>query len=225
MNKNAYTLSEVLISLGIVALLAAVLVPGLGKLMPDSSKMKIINLDAQISNAVTNLLNQDTLYNCDPEGDLEGLACDDAVEGWTSNYSGDEKFEKLMAEELGLVATNKEGFSWKSSNGTLWSFTKVGEKNDAYYIITIDLNGSKSPNEVFSAEQEKPDQFKFKVGNYGGVLPNDALTEAYLRNSLKLNIGEDDKDVAKKLLESKTYSKSTNMDTSADADPDTGADD
>lgn len=204
MNKNAYTLSEVLISLGIIAILAAILIPGLARLVPDSSKVKILNLDAQISNAVANLLNQDTLYNCDPDKDLEGLACDGKVDGGTSE-SGDKKFENLMAEELGLVAFSNADFNWKSSNGSLWQFAKVGNGNDAYYIITIDLNGSKSPNEVFSATQEKPDQFKFKVGNYGEVVPNDALTEAYLRNSLKSNLRSVDHETAKKLLTTKTY--------------------
>lgn len=207
MKKNGFSLAELMITLAIVAIVSAVLMPSLGKLMPDNNKMKILNAHSQISNSVDRILSDDSMYNCANEDDdeLEALACDGSVPGGTT-ASGDGKFEELMVEELGIKTSSGDSvLPWKASNGSFWGFEKFGTKNDAYYIITIDLNGSKKPNEIFSAAQQSPDRFRFKVNNFGGIVPYDALTEAYLRNSLNSNAKGEDKNQAKKLLNTKTY--------------------
>ena len=55
MKRNAFTLIELLTTLGIVAVVTAVLMPTFSKLVPDNSKMKIINAHSQIEHKLTML--------------------------------------------------------------------------------------------------------------------------------------------------------------------------
>ena len=62
MNKRGFTLAEVLISLGIVGVCAAILSPAIVNIMPDKNKTRVLQYYSAISNANVELLNDDEIY-------------------------------------------------------------------------------------------------------------------------------------------------------------------
>lgn len=212
MKKQAFSISELLITLAVIAVITVILLPGLVKMTPDKKKMTIINAHSKIVKTVEQILDDDSIYNCPEDSENEGFACQDkpdSVEFNDNIYSGDTKFEQIVAYKLGLKETNdSEDLKWKESNGSTWDFEKKGNNNSAYYIITIDTDGKKGSNKYYGENNTtKPDRFRFKVNNYGGVIGYDAMTEAYLRNSLKLNASEEDEKSAAKIAKTKNYNK------------------
>lgn len=210
MKKNGFTLSELLITLSIVAIASALIMPSVSKLMPDSYKLDVINAHTTIIDKVNGLLDNPQLYYCEPGQPFQGLACDLQVAGMDINFAGDTKFEYLMARALELEDADvvTDGFNWKDVDGRYWRFERTdggagANKNRTFYAITVDLNGtdnSKGPNSTFVANTvKKPDRFRFMVNNYGGVTPDDAMTAAYLRNSFKMNDRQKDRSTAARM--------------------------
>lgn len=62
MNKQGFTLAEVLVALGIVGVCAALIAPAIVNIMPDKNKVKVIQYHAAITNATVELLNDDAIY-------------------------------------------------------------------------------------------------------------------------------------------------------------------
>ena len=62
MNKKGFTLAEVLISVGIVGVCAAILSPAIVNIMPDKNKTRVLQYYSEISNATVELLNDDSIY-------------------------------------------------------------------------------------------------------------------------------------------------------------------
>ena len=230
MKKTGFTLSELIISLSIIGIASALMMPAISKLVPDRNKSKVISIHSKLVSAVDNLLDDDMIYWCLDNEDKEGLSCEgeptEQSNFHNADYRGSQKFENLMVEQLGLEnAANPiiSNFSYRSSDGVNWRFERGCSNNDGTftannndcavqntltYRITVDLNGTaaraagRNPNRIYGQAGElKPDQFRFRVDNYGGITPEDALTAAYLRNSFKSADKKNDKDVAARLLQ------------------------
>lgn len=230
MKKTGFTLSELIISLSVIGIASALMIPAISKLVPDRNKIKVINIHSKIVSAVDNLLDDDMIYWCSDNDAKEGLSCEGMPTAQSNfheaRYSGSQKFEQLMVQQLGLEnAANPiiNNFSYKTPEGVNWRFERgcsnnngtftannndCAVRNTLAYRITVDLNGTatraagRNPNRIYGQDNEqKPDQFRFRVDNYGGITPDDALTAAYLRNTFKSIDKKNDKDVAASLLQ------------------------
>ncbi len=219
MKKNGFTLSELIISLSVIGIASALMMPAITKLMPDRYKTKTINVHSKIVSAVTTLLDDDSIYWCRDNDDKEGLSCDGEAkkapfeDDPQHRYEGSGKFENLMVYQLGLEAARLpiDNYRWMTPDGASWRFERGCDDNGTFranngtcainntlcYRITVDLNGaavSKRPNRIFGQNGErKPDRFRFRVDNYGGVTPEDAMSASYLRNSFKSADKKDDR--------------------------------
>lgn len=195
MKKTGFTLAELVITLTIIGISAALVLPQIMNLAPDKYKVRVLNIYSDLSAATENLLNVNKGYYIEkdvkggpevdgeeyPDGipDCTGLECTDAVEG----CSGDTKYACLLAKELGATASG--------GNITLSDGLKlVIEKKTDYHVITVDtgfgdgcfyLDGCKNP-----------DKFKIKVTNDGGFAPADPLLEAYLLNPTNMHSKKED---------------------------------
>ena len=222
MKKHGFTLAEVLISLGIVAVVAALTAPSLINLMPDKSKLKVIKAHKIISDATSEMLNNPALYRDKEPEDTTGDGVKNIVgsvgladfslpldyntnvyKRQASDYTSPSKYAYLLMEKLELsdepTGNVDSGLSFTTIDGMYWTIIKdkVAPNDDfcleVDYKVTIDLDGpDKGENSIAKSGVKRPDQFQFKVDTYGKVTGVDTLTKNYLKNNMKLNDRDND---------------------------------
>ena len=213
MKKLGFTLSEVIIALGIIGIIAAITTPLIGGIIPDKDKIQVLKYHKNLSNLIEETLNDPSLYlKFYEEGHTcVGLGCVDQPVNpnyQSSIYRGPNKLSYILASKLDLIASPRPVSAWKIefittdgvsllSEQTAGGETEEGE--ELVYEITMDLNDTKAPNCFYSSSCKKPDRFKFYVDTYGKVTGNDPLTRAYLENPYKLNDRKKDYARAKEL--------------------------
>jgi prepilin-type N-terminal cleavage/methylation domain-containing protein len=214
MKKGGFTLAEILVTLGIIAVLAAITMPLLGSITPDKKKVMVIKYQKVLSDLAseiaTNLsyswIPSDTQLYC------VGFGCyDEPPVLLGDSYTGVNKFRDILwtkldgekeADENYFNTTDGVRIKYTSKNPTLkMNIGGIASSSEIYShqfldsIITIDVDGENEGNNcVYSSSCKKPDQFKFWINTYGKVEANDPLTAAYIKNSSKLN--DRKKDVA-----------------------------
>ena len=191
MKKQGFTLAELLITLGVIGVAAALLVPNLGKVLPDRNKITVLNTAKVINEITANLMNNDGLYyninRC------VGLACNATPKTAPyidNKYSGDSKYSRLLISNLNVDGdvneeANASAFKFKTTDGVFWTVTPTAITGGA--TIMIDVNGeSKGKNCSFNTTScKKPDQYVFVVDQMGKLHPGDPLTAAYTMNQTK----------------------------------------
>jgi type II secretory pathway pseudopilin PulG len=153
MKKNAFTLGEVLISLCVIGVAAAILAPSVTKLVPNKNKVRVLSYYNQISNAVEDFLDNNliyyTTYNNGVATCSGGLSCTGLplIEPYktAAESGGDNKFPNLLRYALGADGSTLP-------DGSTIEITKSGES----YTVNITLSGT--------SEVET-----FVIGQYGEV--------------------------------------------------------
>lgn len=201
MKKNGFTLSELLVALGIIGVIAAITAPALSNLMPDKTKAQVLKLYKIITDANRDLLNDRGAYinYSDPTNtECVGFECTNAVanpEYVDSNddpISGSSKYAKLMAHyklDCTQISDIEEEVDFFTTDQMWWFFNGQTVGNDYNITITIDTNlPTFSPNCTYSNDCQNPDTFIFRVDPRTGVVTGiDPLTRAFLENPLKIN--------------------------------------
>lgn len=221
MKKLGFTLSELLVAIGIVAVGAALVAPTVSNIVPDKNKIKVINCFNKINEINQKLLNAPDLYTSKYEYDEDekdarkliyfGFA-DDGVplryKGDSTNegaYSGGNKYQSLFSE---MLTSERTTGTINLENGSqIEIVNQTWDRSVKPYLttifITFDIDGKdKSKNCSYDGNKcKKPDIFKFKVDESGNVTAGDPMTDAYLTTIGKSNSQKDDKELAKKYLE------------------------
>lgn len=238
MKKFGFTLAEVLITMGLVGIVAAIALPSLNKAIPDSNKAKVLKAYNTITNINQKLLNDPRLYpgvenaageECNVRQD--GLSCTETPVAWrnlvSNRYhnnsldgvvtsvalSGTRKYLNLFAMNLEIpdvpisntmFADGAQHASFTTEDGILWDILFLVPEES--YRITIDTNARSAddnpvPNHWFDNGHQNPDQFRFKVDQFGRVSANDPMTWAYLQNPNKMNDRAHDLDTARGALD------------------------
>lgn len=219
MKKNGFTISELIIALSVIGIASAIIAPTLNKIMPDQNKAKILNFHSNLSTIVESVLNDPLLYDCkilqekESDSELRGLDCtlEPIREPYNNDtFSGNEKFANLIYDKLDIERKSSkiyESFDAQTKDGTIF-FIQYDKDIEGYHVV-MDINGAKEPNSIYSNKDtkkvDKPDRFRFIVGKFGDIRPNDPLTEAYLVNPIKMNDKATDKASAKAFCDAKTY--------------------
>lgn len=226
--KKGFTLAELLITIAIVGVVAALATPTIVKLKPDETKGLYLKAHNILANTTVDIVSDTSLYmteyNTSEQAVCTGLGCnkmpdyidnEDASELINTDASGT-KFGSLLALRLDVdkddVETADNSVTFTTTDGIEWKITsKEGsvapnglnlktEENE----VVIDINGEdKGKNCEYSSTCKNPDKFKFKVDNNGNVTPQDALGKAYLKNSTNMKASDEDKKEADKLLNTK----------------------
>lgn len=175
MLKKGFTLAETMITLGILGVLAAILIPSVMKLSPDNNKVMFKKAYYTLERAVTYMINNDTNYPASittPDGLLKGF-------NYTKATSNDRnKFCYFLSDMMNIIgspvcpalgAAGKSDLgSFQTSDGIKWgiyvpvSDTANDLQSDAsvcasvqfpinstcYYTtkVAVDVNGDKGPN-------------------------------------------------------------------------------
>ena len=199
MKKNGFTLTEVLLSLTIVGIIASITAPILINSMANKDKIQTIKYQKLISEINADLLNNRTVY---PEGQWDKSSLEDIpeygillrdkdLEKW--NILQKNKYAYLLMEKLEILSVDEtsnneaifstaDGYQWKITNSS------TGIPN----AIVIDTNGSENePNKFGSSSFKSPDKFAFLInentGNAECDLNTDPITCRYLNCPFYMN--------------------------------------
>lgn len=176
MKKIGYTLSEIVIALGLVSVIAVITAPLIGNILPDKNKITVLKTYKIINDTVAELLNDpskyrkreitDPSFNCPPDSYCYYVGLGDtttdvkALDGEPIDKNN--KFIILFGESLHATRSGENGSYYDYSDK--WSFyTKDGVaipyKNLPEDAVkwTIEKNG----------ELEKSKQGTDKVNYYG----------------------------------------------------------
>lgn len=200
MKKSGFTLAEILLSLAIIGIIAAVTIPSLLNLRPDTAKMKVIKCKNVLEKLNAELLDDSSIYAVNEE--CSGLDCTEPADETAYNdVSGGNKYINLVARNLetdtkyakGTSTTLSDNSTITTRDGIKWRF------NNRTVILSIDPNKSESDSCMYP-DCDKPNKFRLKVNNDGSVSGDDPMSKAYFDNSQKFNDRKTD------LKNAKTYS-------------------
>lgn len=159
--KKAFTLSELLIALGVIGILTAILMPIVFSLTPDQNALMAKRAFYTTETVISDLLNDPTCY---PKI-LSRAGLDDGLGYYKcKKWGGDEnktaltnennadKLVTLFADRLdikGSITTEGNTKSFKTKDGMKWTFSHFNFANNdpkSYVLLTVDVNGDKGPN-------------------------------------------------------------------------------
>lgn len=172
MQKNGFTLTEMLITISIIGIVAAIAVPSVTRVVPDKYKPKVLKTYQTISKTTSELLADEGLYyrkdpstatqsDINTDGTLKtstqygciGLNCTETPLSYTgyndsTKYSGICKYPNLMATMLSsdtptLCTASTLYSSFKTSDGTLIDIKSItGTSAEDGYNVEIDIDQS-----------------------------------------------------------------------------------
>lgn len=157
-NRNGFTLAEVLVTLTILGVIAAILIPAITKTTPNSQKVMFKKAYNILEQAVDFLINDDILYPNETGQSGFNYATDTTGDSTTNN-----KFCYHLAQKLDVLgaiacpntttatitkfATTAEGIDWYIFPGAATAAGQFPLTGNVYTTrIVVDVNGSKLPN-------------------------------------------------------------------------------
>lgn len=163
--RKGFTLSEVLITLGILGVVAALTIPSLNNIVPSTDKALFRKSYETLQRAVQDMLDDDTIYPDDmtvKTGDFDyprGFNYDSAIGAGTTN-----KFCYYLVQRLNVTgatacpattvsttttkfATTMDGVDWYIYPGDTTTLTQFPMTGNTYTTkVIVDVNGAKKPN-------------------------------------------------------------------------------
>ena len=193
MKKHGFTLAEVLITLGIIAIGAATIAPLYMESKPDKYKIKVLRCYNTLSEASDRLLSNPYIYSKER---LDSFGAPAPISGFSTSYTGDCKFPLLVKDLLKLetVTNCADGsYTGRTKDGTEWGFTKKDDIYEYDVTITFPQRSGTSCGPYNASSCRNPNVYMFTVDNIGEVSPHedDALTKAYIRNMTNIHRKDD----------------------------------
>ena len=166
--NNAFTLSELLIALGVIGILCAILLPVIFNLMPNQNTMMAKRAYYMVQSVVADIINDEACYP-----DKSSATTADKRMGFDDGYGysnctlwgGSEKtntidtegdaslkFATLFVDKLDTNSTNiaSGGGSFSTKDGMNWKLSDSGFNSKATTTaaatLVVDVNGSDAPN-------------------------------------------------------------------------------
>lgn len=184
--NKAFTLTELLVALGVIGVLCAILLPVIFNLLLNKNTIMAKRAYYTVQTVVADLINDEACYP-----DLTNASDTDKRVGFDdgfgyancSKWGGDEntgtidyegnqntKFLTLFKDKLDIGTDN--GTSFTTKDGMQWimhtqGFTNKNNKN-AMTLITVDVNGKDSPNCSPSSNSSKLDGYESCSGKTKG---------------------------------------------------------
>ena len=190
MNKKAFTLAEMLITLGVIGIIAALTMPALVGHKPCENKINLLRAYNSLTRAVTDVASDETLYYGDdndgltdsraPIGDIkQPYPADSLSDSMTANN----KFSRLIASRLNINSDSYSntalGSTFTTTDGIVWNVTnKLG--GDSFVSVEITVPGDTSLKQ----------NFKFNVDKYGGITPDSNIERNLIATPTELSVSE-----------------------------------
>ena len=195
--KYAFTMAETMLTIAVIGVLAAIMIPAMKKFTPDKSKSlfkKAANVTERI---VYEMYNDDEIYpriGKDGVKKYDGFNNTERVVYMGNEYGADsngykkaQKFCQIFARKLStnndsIDCSPKSGLTARSVNvsptittvdGIAWYIPITDFNDENYHAIYVDVNGKdKGPNCYVAngnACGKDPDIFKINIDKYGNV--------------------------------------------------------
>ncbi len=216
LNKNGFTLTELLIALAVIGILIAILIPVIRNIMPNQKVLMAKRARYTIESIVSNLLNDSACYPDEDENDGfdNGFGYADC-ELWGGNEATASKITTLAEGDVGLkfrtlfrgrmqLAPDNEGVAadnpmvLTTKDGMRWSFLTSADN----ITIAVDVNGEDERgggadfenDAVAGLGDDVPvncerdcDVAVFQVNNDGDVSPLGTWTTAAINVNTRIN--------------------------------------
>ena len=209
MIKKAFTLSELLIALGVIAILTAISMPIIHNLLPDQNVVMAKRAFYTTETIISDLLNYQYCYPKQRArvGLDDGLVykrCEKwkFVDGQSEKDNAQDKLLTLFASKLDVKEIKDNGKTIFTKDGMIWTFSnselKAGMPN-SYIYLTVDVNGDKEPNCGQTSQSTKCpntrkygfDKFTMKILARGKIEIKDCWAKLAVRVDKKLTGRED----------------------------------
>ena len=226
MLKKAFTLQELLITMGIIGVISALALPAIMNAQPDKNKSLYMRAYNSLTTLTADIIDNSELYwteyNADGSISHKGLSnvtkldfapynkIENSV-GVADICSGIAKYPIILYSMLNTASTptiavgNPSTVSFSTTDGMSWSFeadpTKIAS-NKLEYTLTIDVNDTEGINHIYDDDHTQPDQFMFVINNEGDIQPADALGMAYLQSATDMTSKAEDKELASQIISS-----------------------
>lgn len=163
--NNAFTLTELLVALGVIGILCAILLPVIFNLLPNRNTLMAKRAYYTVQTIVSDMINDEACYP-----DLTSVKDSDKRVGFDDGYgyancvkwggaentgsinselSANDKFVVLFKDKLDLKE-NIPGYTFSTKDGIDWQVHTAGfgSKNNknALLLLTVDVNGKDKPN-------------------------------------------------------------------------------
>lgn len=188
MPKRAFTMSEVLVTIVIIGVLAVILVPIIKHIVPNKSQMMFKKAYYVTETSISSLINDNGLYPDDAVNPGFANTAAVTVNGVVYNNPA-LKFCQAFASKAnisGPVDCTKP-FNFTTNDGIVWSLPTGSFSTASSQVITVDVVGGTtiktkdSPNCFYDASTcTNPDQFHINIFNDGKILLTDAKEMEYL---------------------------------------------
>ena len=181
--KKGFTLSETLITLCIIGIVAALCAPVISNLRPNEYKTKYMKAYNTLTNLVPEIIDDEDLYaitySSEGKPNCMGLTCgnvpnvkpfnDSSSPFYVSVQNDVHKFAKIFASKINLrtdpdiSANGGEATSFYSQDGVYWLFADIGSRSydadnrssDFYELVFIDLDPDKEDGaDFYSADND-----------------------------------------------------------------------
>lgn len=223
MLKKGFTLQELLISLAVIGVVSAVALPSLMSIQPDKSKTMYIKAHNVLATQTAEVLDDSSLYWTSNQGgpiEAENVGLYSDLRPVVPPFSEDEnceginKFPAILSHIMSIQGEptfNKSNgtASFSTTDGISWFFETNELLNvdghEGVYVTDVTIN--LKPNDhsgnnpcLYSTTCLKPNEFKFRIDNDGGIRPADALGMAYLQNPTDTRSGATDRSLAAQIV-------------------------
>ena len=196
MKKFGFTLAEMVVSMAVVGVIAAISAPLVNDVIPDRKKVQVLKAYKQLTKINQDILSNPGLYmgsnGAEPSlNDTRSPVNQDIIDDATLRESavGENKYIAILAHMLNVDGgdVNFANKTFNTSDGLFWNVNYV---SDSSSTVSIDLKDGKGC--IHSPDCPKPDKFEFFVANNGRVIGKDSLTRTYLANPHNLSDRKND---------------------------------
>lgn len=178
--NNAFTLTELLVALGVIAVLCAILLPIMFNAMPNQNTIMAKRAFYAMQTIVSDMINDEACYPDKTSSISEKRIGFDDGRGYTNcaKWGGSEntgtvdtpgntdtKFQTIFFDKIGATAS---GTRYKTPDGITWQYEKINgfSTNIAHYNrMKIDVNGV--GNGTDSTSGNSPDTFYVRIYSDG----------------------------------------------------------
>ncbi|MBQ7764859.1 prepilin-type N-terminal cleavage/methylation domain-containing protein [bacterium] len=221
MKKNGYTLAEALISLAVIGVVAALILPMANKLQPDTTKIMFLKTYDSIVEITQQLASNTQIYplyddNSNIYYEQYPLA---NLSAWSDSQNNqhrmNSKYCTLLANAFGStnntcsndnILINNFNFnftpSFTATNGVVFdirTFKNIWSNNNVERMtyqsdIYIDVDGINNGNDCFynfDTGCTQPDRFKIIVASDGKIVASDPKSQYYLDTRVDAKLVKD----------------------------------